>query len=249
MDLGSESDGDPEPACPPPDWVAPIVESAKKWIGMEVYPPSDDTFLLLEALAADSSKLVSLKPKLCIELGCGSGTVIAGLWDVLSGKVLSSEASSKGGSPTLIQPLLVAIDKNPHAARCTANLLRERKVPLANVIQGSFTSCLRHDSSPDIIVCNPPYVPTDDPEEMQGCGISVSWAGGLRGREIIDRLLPQVADILAPQGLFYLVTVAENEPEEVMSNARALGLKASIARQQQRGIEELFILRFEKSSD
>lgn len=42
-------------------------------------------------------------------------------------------------------------------------------------------------------------------------GIEAAWAGGERGREVTDRFLPAVAQLLSPTGLFYLVTVAEND--------------------------------------
>ncbi|CAE8598407.1 unnamed protein product [Polarella glacialis] len=235
----SSGDEDPEPARPPPAWAAPLVTLAKSLIGTEVYPPSDDTFLLLEVLASDAQRLETLRPRVCLELGCGSGTVIAGLWHVLKG--------GHGNAGMSVMPLMLAVDKNPDAVACTAALMREQGMSLnAEVLRGSLTSCLRLAGMVDIAVCNPPYVPTDDEEEMRGFGISVSWAGGSRGREVIDKLLPQVAEILAPQGLFYMVCLAENDPEEIMGNALALGLHGSVAGQDRRGIEELFILRFER---
>ncbi|CAJ1346288.1 unnamed protein product [Effrenium voratum] len=225
---------DPEPACPPPDWACRIVQAGTARVGLEVYPPSDDTFLLLEALASDVALIRARQPLTCLEIGSGSGVVSAALRKIFDG-------AAYGGSP---MPLMWAVDKNPAAIRCTAGLLREQQVPRADVLRGSLTGFLRPNVL-DMIICNPPYVPTDE-EEMQGCGISVAWAGGRRGREVIDVLLPEVARVLAPGGLFYLVCIAENEPEEIIALGGALGLRGEKAKQEQRGMEELFILRFLK---
>lgn len=43
-------------------------------------------------------------------------------------------------------------------------------------------------------------------------GIEAAWAGGSRGREVTDKFLPVVAQLLSTEGSFYLITVAENDP-------------------------------------
>jgi len=262
----SDSSGglaDPEPICPPPAWAAQLIADARVRVGREVYPPSDDTFLLLEVLAADAVHLRALRPSLCLEVGCGSGAVSAGLLEVLCGAAVTAASpeeapqscgkrGAEGGvegkvdpSPSPRQPAIVAIDKNPFAAACSASILRDRGAALADVVRGSLLSGLRMAGSVDILVCNPPYVPTEA-NEMHGCGIEVSWAGGERGREVIDVLLPKVSELLVPGGLFYLVCMAENEPEDIMAVMQKFGLDASIAKREQRGIEELSVLRFQR---
>jgi len=242
QDGDSSSDGfeDPEPVCPPPIWAAHLIADARSRAGSEVYPPSDDTFLLLEALAADARHLRALRPSLCLEVGCGSGAVSAGLLEVLRGESEVVDAGDK-----IPFSALLAIDKNPTAAARSAALLWDRGSVFADVVRGSLLSGLRITGLVDVLVCNPPYVPTDA-GEMLGCGIEVSWAGGSRGREVIDVLLPQVSKVLVPGGLFYLVCMAENEPDDIMDVMRSFGLHASVAKREQRGIEDLSILRFQR---
>jgi len=67
----------------------------------------------------------------------------------------------------------------------------------------------------DVILFNPPYVPTED-DEIHGKGIEISWAGGVNGRRIIDHSLSQIATLLRkPYGICYLITVDDNLPLEL----------------------------------
>ena len=75
-------------------------------------------------------------------------------------------------------------------------LVNRHKVPLDPVVASltrPLTSRLAH--AVDILVFNPPYVPTYD-DEMDGAqrdaGIAGSWAGGIDGMQVTKILLGQV---------------------------------------------------------
>ena len=50
--------------------------------------------------------------------------------------------------------------------------------------------------------------------------LSASWAGGDKGREVLDRLLPKISHLLSPCGVFYLVAIKENNIGKVKFEAR-----------------------------
>jgi release factor glutamine methyltransferase len=89
---------------------------------------------------------------------------------------------------------------------------------------------------------NPPYVPTP-PEEMQGDGISISWAGGERGREVLDRLIAQIPALLSPKGVLYLVVLEENDPGELARVFEAAGLSSELVHKIKARNEKLAIYK------
>ncbi len=99
-------------------------------------------------------------------------------------------------------------------------------------------------------VFNPPYVLTPDGEVSQS-GIAAAWAGGARGRAVIDRLIPQVRSpnmvhgseltldslvpaslcarpqvsaLLSPAGTLLMVTIADNDPMDILAGLASYGL-------------------------
>lgn len=112
-----------------------------------------------------------------------------------------------------IQKVFLCVDINPHACRCTLATGKQNKVRcntnrLQNLspdhfkvplecVQGSLTDpvSLRLKQSIDVLIFNPPYVPTDtsEVEDAQGHGdIQGSWAGGLDGMQVTEKLLERL---------------------------------------------------------
>ncbi|XP_030310036.1 methyltransferase N6AMT1 isoform X2 [Calypte anna] len=82
---------------------------------------------------------------------------------------------------------------------------------------------------------------------VESHGIEASWAGGKNGREVMDRVFPLVPDLLSPGGLFYLVTIKENNPDEILEIMKKYGLEGTQVLSRQAGEEMLTILKFRKS--
>uniref|UniRef100_A0A3Q1G874 Methyltransferase HEMK2 n=1 Tax=Acanthochromis polyacanthus TaxID=80966 RepID=A0A3Q1G874_9TELE len=194
----------------------------------DVYEPAEDSFLLIDALEKDADRLK--RPEVCVEVGSGSGVVSAFL------------ASVVGPSA-----LYICTDVNPAAAGCTAKTASCNDVSLQPIIT-DLVQCLLPQlcGKVDVLLFNPPYVVTPS-EEVGGTGIEASWAGGHRGREVTDRFLPIVAQLLSSKGLFYLITIAENDPEEIIRLLGQRGLKGESCLSTRAGNERLSVLRFHRS--
>ena len=220
-----------------------------------VYEPSEDTFLLLDALFAERASLRALAPRSVVEIGPGSGAVSAYVARLLA--------------PA--RPWQVCVELNPDACDLCARTAAANGADRVDVVRGDLGACLR-PGSVDVLIFNPPYVPTPR-DEVGGDGIEASWAGGDRGasvssraspgfppwtsarvppvvpsagREVLDRLLPHVHEYLAPRGRFYLVVVAENDPDDVARILAADGLRRTTVAAKRARNELLSILRFSR---
>ncbi|KAL8101469.1 uncharacterized protein LOC141684266 isoform X2 [Apium graveolens] len=201
----------------------------------EVYEPCEDSFALVDALLADRSKLLEHQPALCLEIGCGSGYVITSLALIL-GHV-------EGGA------YYMATDINPYAIQVTSETLEAHGV-YAELIRTDIASGLegRLGGSVDVIVCNPPYVPTPE-DEVGRDGIASSWAGGENGRRVIDKILPIADNLLSDKGWLYMVLLTENNPSEVCLQMREKGYASRIVVQRSTEEETLHIVKFWRDSD
>ncbi|NXK89644.1 HEMK2 methyltransferase, partial [Formicarius rufipectus] len=196
----------------------------------DVYEPAEDTFLLLDALEQDAGRLREARIEICLEIGSGSGVVST----FLASSILGSSA------------LYICTDINPMAAYCTRETALLNSVHLQPVITDLVKGLSpRLNGKVDLLLFNPPYVVTPS-EEVKSHGIKVSWAGGKQGREVMDRVFPLVPDLLSPEGLFYLVTIKENNPDEILETMKKSGLEGTKVLSRQAGQETLTILKFRK---
>lgn len=142
--------------------------------------------------------------------------------------------------------LFLATDINPHAAMAAQATMQHNHVTNGHIILTSFTSAFAQRLPVDILLFNPPYVPTPD-DELHQTDIIASWAGGKDGRVVIDELLPQVQHILSSKGVFYMIAMKENKPQEIMHimAQASLGKFVSkiVASHNKRG-ENLFVIKF-----
>lgn len=202
----------------------------------EVYEPCDDSFALVDALLADRVNLLNHHPTLCLEVGSGSGYVITSL-----ALMLGKEASS--GTH------YIATDINPDAIRVSQETLEAHGVH-AELISTDIASGLekRLAGSVDVLVVNPPYVPTPE-DEVGREGIASAWAGGENGRSVIDRMLPVADVLLSDKGWLYMVTLTANNPSQICLHMREKGYASRIVVQRSTEEESLHVIKFWKDAD
>ncbi|CAB9508568.1 N-6 adenine-specific DNA methyltransferase 1 [Seminavis robusta] len=189
----------------------------------EVYEPSDDTYLLLDGLQHEitTGTFSNSSSPLIAEIGCGTGVASVFLASQLF-------QQNQKHNKTDGMPMVIVTDINPKAlqvAKATA-AGNNAMIPF-EAVQCDLVSALlpRLAQSVDALIFNPPYVPTPD-DEVGSTGIEASWAGGEKGRRVVDRAIPKMAQILArPRGVAYMITVDDNEPEVLATLFRELGLQ------------------------
>lgn len=219
-----------------------------------IYEPAEDSYLLLDTLSSSSEKefltarfnstasntiTSSQNPTspLILEIGTGSGVVLS---------FLHAHCELIFGRSDI---LTLGIDINPFACTATSKTVavaeKEQVAEglshgfyLGNV-QGDLTSPVRPHSV-DVLVFNPPYVPTPDVPSRSDNGwdgksegelsfdndsqlLELSYAGGRDGMEITEKLLAQVPDVLSERGVAYVLLCAQNKPEDVKKGIRDWG--------------------------
>jgi len=188
---------------------------------MEVYSPSEDSFLLEKEILK-----LDLKGKICLDLGAGSG--------VQAIAMLKANAS-----------VIVCADINPLALiKSKENVLdflskhKEYSKTTLIFLESNLFSSLNNYKF-DFIAFNPPYVPSEE----------IKWVdldGGKDGREVINKFLSSFANYLSSKGEVLLLISSLNKPLEIKSILKKKGFLTKKISSQRIFFEELIVLSIKK---
>ena len=174
----------------------------------QVYPPAEDSELLLRAALAEVRPADRV-----LEVGTGSGYVAAGL----SGRAAA----------------VVATEINPHAVACArARGVETVRTDLFSGVSGPF----------DLILFNPPYLPTA-PDERISDWLEYALDGGPTGRTTIERFVADAGRVLAPFGRILLLVSSLTDLDEVRDLFARAGFVSFVVDEEALEGERLYVLR------
>jgi release factor glutamine methyltransferase len=130
---------------------------------------------------------------------------------------------------------VVGVDRSPLACREAA----ENGI---SVVRSDLAAPFRDDSF-DLVVFNPPYLPTPEAVEWDDW-MEHALSGGEDGRRLVDPFLATVSRVLAPNGEALLLVSSLTDPEAVRAYAREQGLESAVLATEKHPYEKLVVLRF-----
>ncbi|MDX3095518.1 methyltransferase [Streptomyces sp. ME01-24h] len=167
-----------------------------------VYHPQDDTLLLKDALRRERLP----ENADVLDLGTGTGA-------------LALSAAERGAAQ------VTAVDASVSAVlttRLNARLNRRR----VKVLHGDLTAPVT-DRRFDLIMANPPYVPSPK-ARCPTRGRALAWDAGADGRVLLDRICSDAPPLLTPGGVLLLVHSGLCGVERTLGRLRRTGLRAVV---------------------
>lgn len=170
-----------------------------------VYAPQEDSFLL------------------CTEIASHNDLSGARVLDMCTGSGIAAIEAARSGARQVF-----AYDINERAVACAAANAASNGV-VVDVRLGSLNDAA--DEGPfDVIVSNPPYVPS--PHNPTGMGLHRAWDAGSHGRVVLDLLCASAFELLAPGGVLMMVQSEFSGVEESLAQLRGSRLEAAVVRRQ-----------------
>jgi len=146
----------------------------------DVYDPAEDSFLLLETLEVNSSDAL-------LEIGTGCGLIAL---------VCASYGSH-----------VICTDINPFAVQLTRYNIEHNRILLKGPVEvrrGDLFSILQKNEKFDVIIFNPPYLPTSKKEKVGGW-FDIATNGGRDGLKVTKRFIHGLHSHLLTNGRAYFI--------------------------------------------
>jgi len=169
-----------------------------------VYRPAEDSFLFAENLKVAENSVV---------LDVGTGCGILG--------IIAAASSAR----------VVATDINPIAVRCAKQNAQTNKVtPRMGFLQADLFAPIARKMKFDLVLFNAPYLPSEPGEDDSW--LAKAWAGGVSGRQIIDRFIRGVPQVLRRGARVLLMQSTLSGVQETFERLHVEGLKGRILAKQ-----------------
>jgi release factor glutamine methyltransferase len=189
-----------------------MVDHQKFTVFPDVYPPSGDSYLLLDSVHVKSDDDF-------LEVGCGAGLV-----------------TMKGAR---IARTAVGVDVSLDAVRNTReNLRRNGLDQKCSVLQSDLLTSFSLSTKFSIVVFNPPYLPQDD----MTTGLDQALIGGPTGAEVTQRFIPQVASHLKEGGRVYVVVSTLADSKAIWETMEECGLVVEMVSEEPMFFEKIQVL-------
>ena len=186
----------------------------------EVYEPAEDTFQILEAIKLEKDDRV-------LELGIGCG-------------LIALSCAQQGSK-------VVCTDINPHATALAKRNYQINRPLIKGRIEmrnGDMFSAIRSDERFDIIIFNPPYLPTRAEDRVGDTGwFDVATDGGADGLAVTKRFLKGLSKHLAKNGCAYTVFSSLSDRIKFEKYISDEGLTSDIVSSRVYGDEQIDVYR------
>jgi release factor glutamine methyltransferase len=167
-----------------------------------VYQPQGDTWLLAEVLRDE----IACRPARVLDVCSGTGA-------------LACTAASSGAAE------VTAVDISRRAVATAWVNARSRGLAV-RVRCGDLFAPVAGERF-DVVVANPPYVPSSD-DRLPTSGRARAWDAGVDGRAVLDRICAGAPDVLAPGGALLMVFSGVCGTDDVLARMTAAGLDAEV---------------------
>jgi len=170
-----------------------------------VYAPEEDSYLMIQALDITPGEKV-------LEIGCGTG-------------IISLHCVKAGGKVT-------ATDISSDAIECARANAAKNSLRLELIQSDMFKKV---EGRYDTIVFNPPYLPSDSPDDSR-------WTGGESGLELSSSFLRQCKEYLDDNGKVMILISSLSRIDDYLSSASELGFENRTVLSKELFFETLYVL-------